>query len=46
MVREDEPKDHDEMVRDFVAMSGASVELVSSTIRYHKLLYAREANTG
>ncbi|PTB69360.1 SEP-domain-containing protein [Trichoderma citrinoviride] len=29
MVREDEPKDHDEMVRDFVTMSGASVELAT-----------------
>ncbi|KAL6876142.1 SEP domain-containing protein [Trichoderma longibrachiatum] len=29
MVREDEPKDHEEMVRDFVTMSGASVELAT-----------------
>ncbi|UKZ72635.1 hypothetical protein TrVFT333_000268 [Trichoderma virens FT-333] len=29
MVRDDEVKDHDEMVRDFVTMSGASVELAT-----------------
>ncbi|PNP57117.1 hypothetical protein THARTR1_02959 [Trichoderma harzianum] len=29
MVRDDEVKDHDEMVRDFVAMSGASAELAT-----------------
>lgn len=32
MVRDDEVKDHDEMVRDFVAMSGASAELVRRDI--------------
>jgi hypothetical protein len=29
MARDDEVKDHDEMVRDFVTMSGASAERVS-----------------
>ncbi|KAL6879215.1 SEP domain-containing protein [Trichoderma novae-zelandiae] len=29
MVREDEPKDHDEMVRDFCTMSGASAEIAT-----------------
>lgn len=29
MVRDDEVKDHDEMVRDFCAMSGAPEEVVS-----------------
>jgi hypothetical protein len=40
MVRDDEVKDHDEMVRDFVAMSGASVEVVRRYITYYPTDYA------